>query len=183
MKIKLNGKSKWAFTNKPEQYEGNDIGYSIQVEMDTDKLNALKESLIEFFNEELANGSLKGKKIDAKATIQLPIKEDDNGNELVKAKTKHFYINKATGERINRTLPVFDKFGKPLSTSVNIGNGSEIQVACEASAYVASKKSYGVTLYLTGVLVKELIEYNGGTTASALGLDVEEAPNDEEAEF
>lgn len=181
---KLNGTAIWAHTDSPEKYDGKEIGYSIMVRLESDdKTEAFKNELEELFNE--AEGSLE-KKANRKVPINLSVKEDEKLGECFKAKTKHEFKDRNTGELVKRTLPVFDKYGKPLAKGTKIGNGSTVQVKVQADPYVMNAKNYGVTLRLLAVLVKDLKEYTGGKTADDFGFDVESPDvdgfNDDEPE-
>lgn len=181
MNIKLNGKAKWAMVRKPEVFQGQEVGYSICLEMPQEKLEAYKKAMEQYFHDELETGTLKGKRINPKVPMHMGVKEDNEGNEMVKAKTKTFYIDKSTGERVNKTIPIFDKYGRILDENILIGNGSDVQVACEARPYVVRKDLYGIALYLKAVQVVNLVEYNsGGGEASAYGFDVVDLPKEEE---
>lgn len=185
LKMKITGTAMWAHVRKPETYKGNELGYSIHVVMEDDALKKFEGAILEFLADELENGSLKDTRVDRRTAPTLPIKEDKNGKLSVKAKTKHYIENKATGERMQRILPIFDKTGQPLDTSILIGNGSIVQVAVEAKPYVIHSKNYGITLYLSAILVKELKEYNADKNATSYGFDIEESEDTdgEELEF
>ena len=105
--------------------------------------------------------------------MNLSVKEDKEYGECFKAKTKHEYKNKQTGELIKKKLAVFDKYGEPLPIGTKIGNGSKVQVAVTASPYVMNAKNYGITLRLNAVLVKDLKEYGNGS-ADSYGFDIED---------
>ena len=173
---KLNGTAIWAHTDSPEKYDGKEIGYSIMVRLESDeKTEAFKNELEELFNE--AEGSLE-KKANRKVPINLSVKEDKDYGECFKAKTKHEYKEKKTGELIKKTLPVFDRFGQPLAKGTKIGNGSTVQVKVQADPYVMNGKNYGVTLRLLAVLVKDLKEYTGGKSAEDFGFDIDSADDE-----
>lgn len=169
--MKLNGTAVWAHTDSPETYEGNEIGYSIMVRLESDeKTEQLKNALEEIFNE--AEDQLE-KKANRKVPINLSVKEDKDLGECFKAKTKHEFKDKTTGQLVRRKLAVFDKYGEPLPAGTKIGNGSKVQVAVTAEPYVMNAKTYGITLRLNAVLVKDLKEYNGGGSAENYGFDIE----------
>lgn len=169
--FKLNGTAVWAHTDSPETYEGNEIGYSIMVRLESDeKTEQFKNALEELFNE--AEEQL-DKKPNRKVPMNLSVKEDKELGECFKAKTKHEFKDKTTGQLVRRKLAVFDKYGEPLPVGTKIGNGSKVQVAVTADPYVMNAKNYGVTLRLNAVLVKDLKEYTGGGSAENYGFDVE----------
>lgn len=169
--MKLNGTAVWAHTDSPEVYEGKEIGYTIMVRLESDeKTEQLKNALEELFNE--VEDQLE-KKPNRKVPMNLSVKEDKELGECFKAKTKHEFKDKTTGQLVQRKLAVFDKYGEPLPAGTKIGNGSKVQVAVTADPYVMSAKNYGITLRLNAVLVKDLKEYKGGGSAENYGFDVE----------
>lgn len=174
----LSGTACWAHTDSPEVYEGNEIGYSIMVKLESDeKTEAFKNALEELFNE--AEAQL-DKKVNRKVPINLAVKEDKEYGECFKAKTKHEFKDKVTGELVKRTLRVFDKYGDLLPKGTKIGNGSKVKVKVTADPYIMSSKNYGITLRLNAVLVEELKEYTGGgSTAESFGFEVAEKPDND----
>ena len=174
----LSGTACWAHTDSPETYEGKEIGYSIMVKLESDeKTEAFKNALEELFNE--AETQL-DKKVNRKVPINLAVKEDKEYGECFKAKTKHEFKDKNTGELIKRTLRVFDKYGEPLPKGTKIGNGSKVKVKVTADPYIMSSKNYGITLRLNAVLVEELKEYTGGgSTAESFGFEVAQKPDND----
>ena len=182
--ITLKGTAFWAHLSKPEKYQGTEIGYSIEVKLESEEANKKLENYLENFWEEQKTERFSDKKISAKASPHLPLKEDNEGNTVFKAKTKHYFEDKVTGERINRTIPVFDSTGKPLPAGTLVGNGSKVQINVTPAAYCLSSTNFGVKLLLNAVLVSELVEYNSSKSASAYGFEVtEDNEVNDEAEF
>lgn len=175
MQLKIRGKAYWAHVHSPETYEGQQLGYSIMVKIDDDKLEALKNKLENLFNE--AETTM-AKKPNRKKPMNLSIKEDSKAGECIKAKTKHYYKNRETGEITPKTLPVFKKNGEPLEQGVKIGNGSEVIINVTPSPYVVNSSTYGVQLRLNAVQVLNLVEY-GTPSAQAFGFDIEDDDEDD----
>ena len=162
--VLLKGTAYWAHTDSPEMYQGNALGYSIMVKLDSDEATEkLKNRLEEIFNE--AEGEL-ATNVNRKYPVNLGVKD------------------KATGELIKRKLHVFKANGEPLEAGTKIGNGSKVQVKVLAEPYAMSSKNYGITLRLLAVKVDNLIEYNSGKTAEDYGfdMDVEGADTFEDSE-
>lgn len=148
----------------------------VKLESD-EKTEAFKNALEELFNE--AEAQL-DKKVNRKVPINLAVKEDKEYGECFKAKTKHEFKDKTTGELVKRTLRVFDKYGEPLAKGTKIGNGSKVKVKVTADPYIMSSKNYGITLRLNAVLVEELKEYTGGgSTAESFGFEVAQKPDND----
>lgn len=94
----------------------------------------------------------------------LPYKrqaEDNKETGLILVKFKSSYPPK-----------IYDKFGQTIDPeNIIIGSGSVIQVSFISNLYEVASKT-GMNLYLQAVLVKELVEYKGGT-AEDYGFKVE----------
>lgn len=182
--ITLKGTAFWAHLSKPETYKGTETGYSIEVKLESEEANKKLENYLENYWEEQKTGRFSDKKISEKASPHMPSKEDNEGNTVFKAKTKHFFEDKVTGEHIKRTVPVFDSTGKPLPAGTLIGNGSKVQINVTPSAYCLSSTNFGVKLLLNAVLVSELVEYNTSKSANDYGFEVtEDNEVNDEAEF
>ena len=178
----LKGTAYWAHTDRPEMYQGNALGYSIMVKLDSEEATEkLKNHLEEIFNE--AEGEL-ATKVNRKYPVNLGVKEDTKYGECFKARTKHEFKDKTTGELIKRKLHVFKANGEPLEAGTKIGNGSKVQVKVYAEPYAMSSKNYGITLRLLAVKVDNLVEYNSAKTAEDYGfdMDVEGADTFEDSE-
>lgn len=164
--ITLKGTAFWAHVVKPEVYEGNELGYSVQVQLDSvEATDKIKNDLEEFWEDNKPEG-----KIDPKVAPNLSVKETPNGDECFKAKTKH-YIEDANGQKIPKKLPIFKADGEPMEAGTLIGNGSKVQVNVTPAVYRTSSKNFGVTLYLNAILVSELVPY-GDRDAESYGFDV-----------
>lgn len=61
-------------------------------------------------------------------------------------------------------VTIWDKYGKPLGNNVAIGNGSKIQVRFDPSWSYKNKDNNNLSMWLTGIKVYDLVEYNGGNT-------------------
>jgi hypothetical protein len=157
----------------PDVYNGQPVGYSIQMRFSDESTKALIDEITkEWENAKLNDDAVKGKKFANGTIPYLGYREEDDGSVTFKFKTKHEYTDKETGEVKKRVVPVFDTKGKLLD--VNLGNGSKVIVAYQMNPYFTSNKNYGVTLYLDAVQVIDLIEYNGGGTAASFGFDVQD---------
>ena len=163
------GEALYPYLKAPEVYEGEEVGYTIQVKFskeDTDKVLAILEEELESAKN---SSEFKGKRWSKEP--RMGFREDQNGDIVFKFKTKATIKTKA-GDIVKRTVPVYDSVGKPVD--VAIGNGSVVRVAFQIVPYWKSSTNNGLSLYLDAVQVIELIEYNGGGNATAFGFDVEE---------
>lgn len=163
------GEALYAYLKKPEEYEGEAVGYTIQVKFskeDTDKLIAVHEAELEAAKK---SDQFKSKKWNSP---RLGYREDKDGDIVFKFKMKHEFKSKA-GETIHRTVPVFDAKGNPIDVSV--GNGSTIRIAYQIIPYHKSSANCGLSLFMDAVQVIELVEYGGSATvAGGFGFEAEE---------
>ena len=163
------GEALYPYLKAPEVYEGEEVGYTIQVKFskeDTDKVLAILEEELESAKN---SSEFKGKRWSKEP--RMGFREDQNGDIIFKFKTKATIKTKA-GEVIKRTVPVFDASQKPID--VTLGNGSVVRVAFQIVPYWKSSTNNGLSLYLDAVQVIKLVEYKSGGNASAFGFGVEE---------
>ncbi|SHJ81927.1 DUF2815 family protein [Propionispora hippei] len=163
------GEALYPYLKAPEVYEGEEVGYTIQVKFskeDTDKVLAILEEELESAKN---SSEFKGKRWSKEP--RMGFREDQNGDIVFKFKTKATIKTKA-GDIVKRTVPVFDAKGKPVD--VTIGNGSVVRVAFQIVPYWKSSTNNGLSLYLDAVQVIELVEYKGGGNASSFGFGEED---------
>lgn len=91
--------------SKPEKYQGTEIGYSIEVKLESEEANKKLENYLENFWEEQKTERFSDKKISAKASPHLPTKEDNEGNTLFKAKTSTSLKTKLQGNVSTEQFP------------------------------------------------------------------------------
>lgn len=165
---------------EPEQYEGKDVGYTVNIKFDQKETDAL----IAVIDEELQNAkhSIKlkpGQKWSAEPF--LGYKEDKDGDIVFKFKANSHYTTKS-GETHKVTIPVFDAHGKPIKEPLSIGNGTIAKVAYTLVPYWISKVVNGIKLRLDAVQIIDLKEY-GQKDAKGFGFGEEEgfsAPEEKE---
>lgn len=165
---------------EPEQYEGKDVGYTVNIKFDQKETDAL----IAVIDEELQNAkhSIKlkpGQKWSAEPF--LGYKEDKDGDIVFKFKANSHYTTKS-GEMHKVTIPVFDAHGKPIKEPLSIGNGTIAKVAYTLVPYWISKVVNGIKLRLDAVQIIDLKEY-GQKDAKGFGFGEEEgfsAPEEKE---
>ncbi len=173
------GTAMYPHLRQPEMYEGSEVGYTITMmfsKADTEKIEKfLKEEL-----EAAKNSSeFKGK---SWKNARLGIKEDKNGDKVVKFKTSTAFKGR-NGEVIPRTIPIFDAHGNVFKG--DIGNGSICKVSFSVGAYHKSSTNCGLSLYLQAVQVLDRKE-PGGMNADSYGFSKNEdgfVANDDSAEF
>jgi hypothetical protein len=56
-------------------------------------------------------------------------------------------------------VAVFDTYGRPYPRTTAIGNGSKVQVRFDPAWYYKSKDGNGLSMFLTGICVRELMEF------------------------
>lgn len=171
-RLTVRGIAHWPKLKTPDSYNGNVIGWTIQVEPNAEEFKRVKKELA------LALEAAKSdKEFDGKAWLPEPnmgILEDKNGNLLFKFKKVHEFIDKKTKEVIQTTVPIYDKYGQPAD--YDIGNGSEVVVAFTPRAYHMNKNNNGLSLRLDAVQVLELKTRAMG--ADFFGFATEDAPEE-----
>lgn len=164
----------------PEEYEGNEIGYTCKIILskeDTDKLEAFLEKELEAAKQ---SEEFKGKKWLSEPSMGTG--ETKDGEIFFKFKKKASFVSKKTKEVIQTTVPIFDAKGKPLPKDIEVGNGSRVRVAFSVMPFHMSKNNNGLSLRLEAVQVIELKQY--GANADSFGFKEEDgysAPGEEVA--
>lgn len=156
---------------EPEQYEGKDVGYTVNIKFDQKETDAF----IAVIDKELekAKHSIKlkpGQKWSAEPF--LGYREDKDGDIVFKFKANSHYTTKS-GETHKVTIPVFDAHGKPIKDPLSIGNGTIAKVAYTLVPYWISKVVNGIKLRLDAVQIIDLKEY-GEKDAKGYGFGEEE---------
>lgn len=164
------GKALFPHLDKPEMYEGKDVGFTITVkfnEKDTKNLIDIIDSELEKAKSEITLKA--GQKWSAEPF--LGYKEDKNGDIVFKFKTSDV-IKLKDGTILNRKVPVFDAHNNKIETPT-FGNGSDVKVAFQLVPFWVSKAVNGVSLRLVAVQLINKVEF-GNHTADEYGFTVEE---------
>ena len=151
--MKIKGKAYWAKIRTPETYNGQPVGFSMQVLMPDENLAKMKDYFEAKCQEEFAGKKMLG-------DITMPIKTTDAGLEMVKVKTKHVYKDKATGVEKPKVIPVYNGYGELIPEDVLIGNGSDVEVVVNPKLFYESTNKWGVRLYLQCLMVTNLVKYS-----------------------
>lgn len=177
------GKALWPSLRAPEQFEGQDVGYTIKMmftKEDTEKFEAFLSEQLEAAK---ASKDFEGKRWGKEPSLGRG--ETKEGDVYFKFKMKNSYVSKKTKEVITRHVPIFDAKGKPLPKNIDVGNGSTCKVAYSIYPFYKSSKLYGLSLRLNAVQVLNLVERGEAGTSESYGFGQEEgysAPCDDEAE-
>jgi len=165
------GQAFWANLIKPETYKNVSTGkYSIKIMPSAKDASKLEAFLTAEFEKAIqGDKEFEGKKL--KGEPNFGMSEDKDGNVLFKFKTNCEFTTKS-GEVVKNRVPIFDSKGTPINC--NIGNNSIIKVAFSIRPYIMAANNYGLTMYLEGIQVLDLHEYNGAVDAGALGFEKED---------
>lgn len=166
------GTAYYAFLRRPEMFQGQEVGYSIQISFQDDKqTEEFTNYIMAEFEKAKSSIELKpGKRWSKEPTIGMHVLQD--GTVTFKFKAKRTYKTKA-GEEMTRTIPVVDAKGHPIKAA-NLGNGSIVKIAFSMSPYWMSNTTNGMAMYLRGVQVLKYVPYDGGTDAKSLGFSTDE---------
>ena len=174
------GKALWCKINSSFDSQHLDNGtvrdFTVaNIQFDEATMDKMKSQIRAWFEEAKNSPEFEGKKWLGTDDSMCIFEDEAHGKgEYIRSRTNAFYTNRETGEKERHWISVFDKYGRPLGHDVAIGNGSEIQLRFDVSAYWASKSVNGINLYLTGVVVKNLVEFGGDDTT---GFTFEAAPD------
>lgn len=157
------GTAMWAYLDKPEEFNGSIVGYTITLVPSKEDADKLVSQLEEVLEEAKHNDDrFKGKKWAEEP--MMGYKEDANGNLVFKFKQKASYVDKK-GRTHKLGVRIFDAVGNPLNPKATIiGNGSIIRVAFTPIPFNVNKNVNGVSLRLEAVQVLKLEEYKKDTT-------------------
>lgn len=151
------GTAMWAYLDKPEEFNGSIVGYTITFvpsKADADKLISQLEEVLE---EAKQDERFKGRKWAAEP--MMGYKEDAEGNIVFKFKQKVSYVDKK-GQTHKLGVRIFDAVGNPIDPKKTIiGNGSIIRVAFTPTPFNVNKSVNGLSLKLQAVQVLKLEEY------------------------
>lgn len=158
-----------------EVYEGEDTGkYTCTIKLDADATDKLMKRVENEWEMAKKTADFDGKRFGRNTAPMLGFNEDKDGEIRFKAKTNAVIKTKA-GEIIDKTVPVFDKYGKPLDEDMEVGHGSKIRLCMLLRPFYASSSIYGVQLLLKAVQVLEYVAPNmGEASAEDCGFDVSE---------
>lgn len=152
------GNAMWAYLDKPEEFNGSIVGYTITLvpsKADADKLISQLEDVLEDAKQN--DERFKGRKWAAEP--MMGYKEDADGNIVFKFKQKVSYVDKK-GQTHKLGVRVFDAVGNPIDPKkIIIGNGSIIRVAFTPTPFNVNKSVNGLSLRLQAVQVLKLEEY------------------------
>ena len=148
--------------------------YTVQLRLQGDPAAKLKgdlESVLEEHIKEVATTT--GKKPEKVLPIPMKNVTDDAGVSFIefRFKMKPSFKSK-TGEQVDQRPQVFDSKLQPLTEESCLGSGSEGKVSFDAVPYNTSF-GCGITLRLRAVQIIDLVQYNGGNSASS-GFEIEE---------
>lgn len=174
------GLAQYAFLNKPETFNGEEVGYSITLRMndeDTKEFVAMLNGLLDKAKEE------NGKKW--RKEPYMGMHADADGHIVFKFKAKSM-VKTRGGETVKRTIPVVDSKCNPMKVS-SLGNGTIVRIAYSLSPYWVSSNVNGIGLYLNAVQVVKYVPYTPkkdyGFTVVEGGYEATEEPEEAEEEF
>ena len=151
------GTAMWAYLDKPEEFNGNIVGYTITFVPSKEDADKLISQLEEVLEDAKQDERFKGKKWATEPLMGY--KEDADGNIVFKFKQKVSYVDKM-GQTHKLGVRIFDSIGNPIDPRKTIiGNGSIIRVAFVPVPFNVNKNINGLSLKLRAVQVLKLEEY------------------------
>lgn len=164
------GEALFPHLDKPETYEGAEIGYTITMKFDDE----YTQRLIDIINDELEKAKEELTTANQKWSAEpfLGYKMNKNGEMVFKFKTSAS-IKLRDGSIVSRKVPVFDGYGNKME-DLTFGNGSICKVAFQLVPFYSSRVINGVSLRLVAVQVLKKEEIGGGHSAADFGFTTEE---------
>jgi hypothetical protein len=175
------GVAKWPHLVTPDTTFNKKGTYHVKLlwtpeEFDEMELKSVIDKLVK------AGYDLNVKKENLEVFKQYPYDDDvdenkeETGKIAVKFKSNASFENK-DGETIKLKPALFGPAGEAIRRRINIGNGSVLCINTTIKPYAMKDKMMvdgGVTLYINGVQIRELVEY--GATAESMGFETDGEP-------
>lgn len=160
------GIARFPWLNKPDT-KFSDVGdYKVDLVMDKKDAEPLVKRITSIRDEFAKKEGAK-----KKANLPFAFEEDDNGNKTGRVIVK-FKVKAMTGDW-DRKPKLFDAKGNRI-TDANVGGGSVLKVSFDAYTWNVASLGAGITLQPVAVQVLELVEFEGGGSASEFGFGAEE---------
>lgn len=172
----------WPRLNEPDTKFKPEGVYSVKLRLDAADAEPLVRLITEMAKAELVRAKAEEKNPTKRVKIKaadLPYAEEvgedeqPTGHVTVNFKMQASGVSKKTGKAWERRPALFDAKGAPLPAGVQIGSGSEIKVAFEASPFTTAAVGSGVSLRLEAVQVIQLRQFEQ-RDAGAFGFGEEE---------
>tara|TARA_R100000808_G_scaffold3264_3_gene11724 strand:+ start:1748 stop:2377 length:630 start_codon:yes stop_codon:yes gene_type:complete len=164
------GTAQYPRLNTPDTTFNENGEYRCNLIVSEKEAAAFKKQLQPLYDEAYQKEcTLKGKP-DLKKTDAFPIKQNDEGQWIIKAKQKAKVVTR-DGKPIDLKVGLFDSQGKPHPADEIIGGGSKLKLAVRPHFwFVQAVGGFGVTLQLVAAQIIELNEYQQGeSSAQAFG--------------
>jgi hypothetical protein len=152
----------WSHLVEPDEYEGKQQ-YKINMLLPENDAQNLMDELTQLANEakeELVDNNKKVKPAKKKSCgLKLPFDEeyDEEGNPTGMVEFK-FNCKPTDSKGRDQQPPMFDTKPSKLDEPIHIGNGSLIKVSYQPRGYYnAAADAAGITLFLRGVQIIELV--------------------------
>jgi hypothetical protein len=157
------GKAYYPHLRTTEVFDGKDSGkYACGIKLSPEESEKLMARIENEWEMAKKTPELDGKKFQRNSHPHLGYTEDNEGEIVFKAKT-NAVIKTKDGEVIEKSVPVFDKYGKPMAADIEIGHGSTIRLCILLRPFYASAAIYGVQLLLKAVQVLEYVAPSMGS--------------------
>ena len=163
------GLSLWAHVNEPDTKFNADGDFKINLELSEsdaapliEQIQKAKEAALIKFQED---AKAEGKTAKAISKIKLseidPYAEDDEDEDKIIFKFKRrASFTKDSGEKTYFDVPLHDSTGKVIKDKPAIGNGSTVRVMAELIPYHMATSGVGISLRLSKVQIKNLVEFS-----------------------
>lgn len=162
------GQCLYAYLDKPEVFEGKEMGYSIQFKTDKEGTDKLIKAIHEELEAAKASPEFRGKKWSSEPFLGY---REKDGDIIFKFKASTSYKTR-TGEVMQRHIPVFDSQNHEV-TDKTMGNGSTVRINFTIIPFNMNARMNGVSLRLNAVQLINLVPF-GQQSAAQYGFGTEE---------
>lgn len=186
----------YPFLKKPDTRWKKEGEYKVSLVFDQDDefiAKVEKKAKKEFALKKKSMKPADAKIVEFVSPVKQEVDADDKetGNVILGFKSFAQFTDKKTDETVKINMKVFDAQGKKIENIPNIGNGSKLAIAFNATGSVIKDRKGNIDFYLSlwmnAVQLVELVEYNPDGSSYGFGKEEggygtgeeEDAPFDE----
>lgn len=103
----------------------------------------------------------------------LPVEEDEDGNLIFSFKSKAKTTDQKTGQKVDRSVALFDAKGKGLTHDVKLDTGTVAQVSCFVAPFYNALLGAGVILRIRAVKILKLKARTIESSAESFGFGLD----------
>lgn len=168
----------YPFLKKPDTRWKKEGEYKVSLVFDQDDAfvgKVEKKAKKEFALKKKSMKPADAKIVEFVSPIKVEVDESENptGNVIISFKSYAQFTDKKTDEVVKIDMKIFNAVGKRITDVPNIGNGSKLSIAFNATGSVIKDRKGNIDFYLSlwmnAVQLVELIEYNPDGSSYGFG--------------